>query len=127
MTRNTRAVGPIVACLCCACDAGRLPKAAPPPPKPEEKPVEVAPPPADAAMPAAPTPAVAGLRLDARVLPARAEGDCERETLRLRLVDKKRTIVDQYEETSECDGACSDAAKQKVFEQLAANDALIAA
>jgi hypothetical protein len=98
--------------LLCACDAGER-KAAP---EPMPKPVLVPTVPADAATaidaPSVPTPANRELRIEVREKAETPEAECSRNTLRLRLLDKARIVVDQVEETSTCSGACTTADKR---------------
>jgi hypothetical protein len=100
--------------LLCACDAGE--RRTPPEPVPKPVPVPVVP--ADAAIVSVdastvPTPPNRDLRIDVRVKSESPEAECARNTLRLRLLDKAKAVVDQFEDTSTCSGACTAADKRE--------------
>jgi hypothetical protein len=109
------------------CDAGeRKPTPTPPPPTPTPTPTL----PADAAVATIdastiPTPADRNLRIDVRVKAERPEAECERSTVTVRLVDKSKTVVQEWQETSTCQGACTAADKREGEAQVRATERAI--
>jgi len=102
--------------LLCACDAGERKVAPAPMPVPVPVPGDAAIVTIDAST--LPTPANRELRLDVREKPESSHAECSRATLRIRLVDKARHVVDQRDETSTCSGACTAAEKRDGERQI---------
>jgi hypothetical protein len=113
--------------LLAACDAG-VPKSKP---EPVKKMVEVPVAPSDAAIvpedAAAPTPAMAGARLQRNHFDLPPQAECARTRLVLKLIDKSKNVLDEYKESSTCTGACTAQEKREGEEQVAHLEQLIEA